>query len=232
MSNADLMKDFSLKGKAAVVVGADTSVGSAAASALEQAGARVMPQNSVSQSELRDGFERAAKQLGSLDIVVNAIDAPFYAPVEKTDDAAFDSILQKNLKPVWLSCQEAGRVMIPRGGGVIVNVTSVMAERGVPNAALYCAAKAAVLNLTRALAIEWARKGIRVNALEAGWLDEPSSPTINDKEFRGTLLKYLPYNRLVKPEELGGALLYLVSPAAGFVTGESIAVDGGLLCRV
>jgi 2-deoxy-D-gluconate 3-dehydrogenase len=232
MSNADLMKDFSLKGKAAVVVGADTSVGSAAASALEQAGARVMPQNSVSRSELRDGFEKAAKQLGSLDIVVNAIDAPFYAPVEKTDDAAFDSILQKNLKPVWLSCQEAGRVMIPRGGGVIVNVTSVMAERGVPNAALYCAAKAAVLNLTRALAIEWARKGIRVNALEAGWLDEPSSPTVNDKEFRGTLLKYLPYNRLVKPEELGGALLYLVSPAAGFVTGESIAVDGGLLCRV
>ena len=124
-------------------------------------------------------------------------------------------------------------MMLRQGGGVIVNITSVLAERGVPNAALYCAAKAAVLNLTRALALEWARKGIRVNAIEAGWLDDESSPAANkDDEFSKTLLKYLPDNRLVKPEELGGALLYLVSPAAGFVTGESIAVDGALLRRV
>ncbi len=101
-----------------------------------------------------------------------------------------------------------------------------------PNASLYCAAKAAVLNLTRALALEWARKNIRVNAIEAGWLEEDGTPAAEKDEFSEALLKYLPYKRLVKPEELGGVLLYLVSPAAGFVTGESIAVDGGLLCRI
>jgi NAD(P)-dependent dehydrogenase (short-subunit alcohol dehydrogenase family) len=174
----------------------------------------------------------AAKELGGLHILVNALDTPAYGPAEADDDTAFDKIMENNLKTVWMSCQEGGRVMLRQGGGVIVNITSLLAERGVPNAALYCAAKAAVLNLTRALALEWARKGIRVNAIEAGWLDDESSPANKGDEFSKTMLKYLPYHRLVKPEELGGALLYLVSPAAGFVTGESIAVDGGLRAHV
>ena len=123
-------------------------------------------------------------------------------------------------------------MMLRRGGGVIVNIISVLADRGVPNAALYCAAQAGVLNLTRALALEWARKGIRINAIKAGWLEDGKSAATNEDEFSKNLLKYLPDNQLIKPEELGGALLYLVSPAAAFVTGESIAVDGGLLCRV
>ena len=73
--------------------------------------------------------------------------------------------------------------MLRQGSGVIVNVISVLAERGVPNASLYCMAKAGVLNLTRALALEWARKGVRVNALETGWLEEPASPTNADEDF-------------------------------------------------
>jgi len=107
-----------------------------------------------------------------------------------------------------------------------------MAERGVPNATLYCAAKGAVRNLVRALALEWARRNIRINMIECGWLDEPDDPATQPGDFSDKLIKYLPYRRLVKPEEIAGALLYLVSPVAGFVTGESIAVDGGLLCRV
>src|SRR5260370_13832585 len=118
-----------------------------------------------------------------------------------------------------------------QGGRASVKMTSVRAERGVPHAALYGAATAAVLNLTRARALEWARKGIRVNAIEAGWLDDESSPANKDDEFSKMLIKYLPYNRLVKPEELGGALLYLVSPAAGFVTRALISLDGGLRAR-
>jgi NAD(P)-dependent dehydrogenase (short-subunit alcohol dehydrogenase family) len=107
-----------------------------------------------------------------------------------------------------------------------------MAERGVPNATLYCAAKGAVSNLIRALALEWARRNIRVNMLECGWLDIADSPATQEGEFSERLIKYLPYRRLLKPDEIAGALLYLVSPAAGFVTGTSVAVDGGLLCRV
>ena len=166
-------------------------------------------QDAATRADVSATADFAAKQLGRLDILVNALDTPAYGPVEASDDTAFDKIMENNLKTVWMSCQEGARVMLRQGGGVIVNITSVMAERGVPNAALYCAAKAAVLNLTRALALEWARKGIRVNAIEAGWLDDESSPANKDDEFSKNLLKYLPYNRLVKPEELGGALLYL-----------------------
>jgi len=252
------LKEFSLEGKAAVVIGAEHAAGRAAAIALAEAGARLLlaSQEPGTEKQLKDvakaagaklstriqsasirgdlssTAELAIKELGALDILVNALDAPLYAPAEAADDSAFDKVIEGNLKTVWMSCQEGARVMLRRGGGVIVNITSVLAERGVPNAALYCAAQAGVLNLTRALSLEWARKGIRINAIKAGWLEEPKSPATQQDEFSKTLMKYLPDNRLIKPEELGGALLYLVSPAAAFVTGESIAVDGGLLCRV
>jgi NAD(P)-dependent dehydrogenase (short-subunit alcohol dehydrogenase family) len=261
MASSNVAKDFSLEGKGALVVGAEHAVGRAAAVTLAEAGAKVAiasqapgtekklnavaklvqaagtkavvrVQNAAIRADLRATADLAAKELGGLHIVVNALDTPAYGPAQGVDDSAFDKIFENNLKTVWMSCQEAARVMLQHGGGVIVNMTSVLAERGVPNAALYCAAQAAVLNLTRALALEWARSGIRVNAIQAGWLDDESSPAAKGDEFSKNLLKYLPYNRLVKPEELGGALLYLVSPAAGFVTGESIAVDGGLRARV
>ena len=253
--------DFSLQGKGALIVGAEHAVGRAAAVTLAEAGAKIViasqepgtdkqlkevaklvssaggkavvrVQSAALRADASATADLAAKELGGLHILVNALDASAYGPAEAADDTAFDKIIESNLKTVWMSCQEGARVMLRAGGGVIVNITSVLAERGVPNAALYCAAKGAVLNLTRALALEWARKGIRLNAIQAGWLDDESSPANKDNEFSKTLRKYLPDNRLVKPEELGGALLYLVSPAAGFVTGESIAVDGALRARV
>ncbi len=254
-------KDFSLEGKSAVVIGAERAVGRAAAVALAEAGAKVLlasqepgtdkqlkeaakaagasgskvvtrVQHAVIRADLASTADLAVKELGGLDILVTAMDSPRYAPADAADDSAFEHAIENNLKTVWMSCQEGARAMLRKGGGVIVNITSVLAERGVPNAALYCAAQAGVLNLTRALALEWARKGIRVNAIQAGWLEEEGSPAVAKDEFAERLRKYLPDTRLIKPEELGGALIYLVSPAAGFVTGESIAVDGGLLCRV
>lgn len=253
--------DFSLEGKSALVVGAEHAIGRAAAVTLAEAGAKIMlasqepgtdkqlkeaaklvnaagskaavrVQSAAMRADVSATADLAAKELGGLHILVNALDSPAYGPADANDDTAFDKIVENNLKTVWMSCQEGARVMMRAGSGVIVNITSVLAERGVPNAALYCAAQAGVLNLTRALALEWGRKGIRVNAIQAGWLDDESSAATKDNEFSKTLLKYLPDNRLVKPEELGGALLYLVSSAAGFVTGESIAVDGALRARV
>lgn len=262
MASTNVLQEFSLEGKGALIVGAERAVGRAAAVALAEAGAKItlasqepgtdkqlketaklvqaagakapgiLIQTAAIRADASATADRAAKEMGGLHILVNALDTPAFGPAESADDNAFDKIFENNLKTVWTSCQEAGRVMLRSGGGVIVNMISVVADRGVPNAALYCAAQGAVLNLTRALALEWARRGIRVNAIQAGWLDDESSPANKDDEFSKNLLKYLPDNRLVKPDELGGALLYLVSPAAGFVTGESIAVDGGLRCRV
>jgi 2-deoxy-D-gluconate 3-dehydrogenase len=256
------LKDFSLTEKCALVIGAEHPVGRAAAVTLVEAGAAVLlasqepgtdeavevtvkavqaagqqnplvqMQSAALRADVSATVDLTVRELGGLDILVTALDKQFYGPVETVDDSVFDRVIEDNLKSVWMACQEAGRVMLRRGGGVIVNITNVMAERGVPNAALYCAAKGAVRNLVRALGLEWARRNIRVNLLECGWLDAVDSPATQEGEFSERLIKYLPYRRLLKPDEIAGALLYLVSPAAGFVTGTSMAVDGGLLCRV
>jgi 2-deoxy-D-gluconate 3-dehydrogenase len=261
MALNEALKDFSIEGKAALVIGAELPLGAAAAQILAEAGANVMLasqepgtgdalkelakkigalgrkaavkiQSAITRADLSACVDLTVKQLGSLDIAVNALDVPFFAPAEASDDTAFEKVLENNFKTVWMACQEAGRSMVQHGGGVIVNLTSIMAERGVPNGSLYAAAQAAVLSLTRSLALEWARKGVRVNAIEMGWVEDERSPAVKDEEFAQTLVKYLPEQRLLKPEELGGALLYLVSPAAAYVTGQSVAIDGGLLCRV
>ncbi len=192
----------------------------------------VQSQSAGQRSQVRATVESTVRQLGGLDILVTALDKQLYAPIEDVDDSTFDLVLQENFKSVWLCCQEAGRVMLERSGGAIVAIDNVTAERGLPNATLYCAAKGAVRNLVRALALEWARRNIRINLLECGWLDTANNPATQQGEFSERLIKYLPYRRLLKPDEIAGALLYLVSPAAGFVTGTSLAVDGGLLCRV
>ncbi len=255
------LKDFALNDKAALVIGAEHAVGRVAAITLAEAGARVLiasqdagtetalkevakaiesggskalvqVQRAALRADLSATVDLAVSKLGGLDILVTALDSPFYGPAESADDSAFDRVFEDNFKTAWMAFQEAGRVMLQQGGGVIVNINSVLAERGVPNATLYCAAKGAVRNLVRALSLEWARRGVRLNMLECGWTAEKDSVALEPGDFSEKLLKYLPYKRLLKPEEIAGALLYLVSPAAGFVTGESIAVDGGLLCRV
>jgi 2-deoxy-D-gluconate 3-dehydrogenase len=256
------LNDFSLSGKRALVIGAEHPVGSTAAVTLVESGARVFlasqepsadealertaksvhaagqhnppvrMQSAALRSDASATVDAAVRELGGLDILVTALDKQFYGPLEKVDDATFDQVLQENFRSVWLACQESGRVMLEHGGGSIVHIDTVLAERGVPNATLYCAAKGAVRNLIRATALEWARRHIRVNLLECGWLETADSPATAEGEFSERLVRYLPYQRLLKPDEIAGALLYLVSPASGFVTGTSLAVDGGLLCRV
>lgn len=255
------LREFSLAGKTALVIGAEHPAGGVAALTLAEAGANVMlasqdvgaeealglagktaqaagvkavvrTQRAAIRADLAATADRAVKDLGGLDILVTALDAPLYAPFEATDDSAYDRVMDENFKSVWMAYQEVGRVMLNRGGGSIVTISHVMAERGVPNAALYCAAQGAVRNLVRAAALEWARRNLRINLLECGWTEEPGSPALAPGEFGERLVKYLPYRRLLKPEEIAGALLYLASPASSFVTGEAVAVDGGLLCRV
>jgi len=256
------LNDFLLSGKRALVIGAEHPVGRIAAVTLVEAGAKVLlasqepgseelldltvkavqaagqrnppvqMQSATLRADVSATVDFTVRELGGLDILVTALDKQFYGPIDSVDDSIFDRVLEENFKSVWLACQEAGRVMLQRGGGVIVNINNVVAERGVPNATLYCAAKGAVRNLVRALGLEWARRNIRINLLECGWLETADSPATQEGEFSERLIKYLPYRRLLKPDEIAGAMLYLVSPPASFVTGTSVAVDGGLLCRV
>jgi gluconate 5-dehydrogenase len=120
--------------------------------------------------------------------------------------------------------------MLGQQSGRIINVASVLGERGMANGAAYCSAQAGAFNLTRALALEWAREGISVNAIGAGWTE--GMGIIGGEEGRQKLERYLPYKRLAKPEEIAGVAVYLASGASGYVTGQVVWVEGGALSHV
>lgn len=196
------LAQFSLHGKAVLVVGAGMPVGRAAALALAEAGANVavatmLPTKqeeeevtacvSVIRSLDRKSFARkidvtreedvaalaqqTVTDLGRLDILVNALDLPFAKPLAEVSLAEWQRVLAVNLTGVYLTCRAASTSMLAQQTGRIINIVSVLGERGMANGSAYCAAQAGVLNLTRALSLEWARNGITVNAIGAGWTD-------------------------------------------------------------
>jgi 2-deoxy-D-gluconate 3-dehydrogenase len=175
-------------------------------------------------------ISRAASELGRLDILVNAQDLPFAQPLAETAFADWRRVMDVNLGGPFVASRAAASVMLAQGSGRIINVASVLGERGMVNGAAYCAAQAGVLNLTRALALEWARSGINVNAIGAGWTE--GMGIIGGDEGRQKLERYLPYKRLAKPEEIAGAAVYLASDASAYLTGQVIWIEGGALSHV
>jgi NAD(P)-dependent dehydrogenase (short-subunit alcohol dehydrogenase family) len=251
---------FSLQGKTALVIGASNPLGRAAAVALAEAGADVgvatttrskreeVTANSCANEIWalnRKGFaqsidaadendveavvERAVSELGRLDILVNAPDLHFAKPIGDITLAEWRRVIDANLTSVFLSCRAAGREM-KQESGRIVNISSVLAERGMANGSAYCAAQAGVINMTRALALEWARSGVTVNGVGAGWID--AGGFLADETMRRQLERYLPYKRLAEPGEISGAVVYLASDAAAYLTGQVIWIEGGALSHV
>jgi NAD(P)-dependent dehydrogenase (short-subunit alcohol dehydrogenase family) len=172
------------------------------------------------------------KDIERLDILVNAPDFVFTKPADRMTDSEWSQVMHFNFSGVFYACRVVGREMIQQGvPGRIINITSVLGERGLPNMAAYGAAKAGVTNLTRALAQEWAAHGITVNAIASGWMEDtpglgPPSPEENQ------LLRFIPMRRAGRPDELAPLALYLASDSAAYVTGQVFAVDGGLLCHL
>ena len=140
---------------------------------------------------------------------MNAPDLHFAKPLPDIDLAEWRRVLDANLTSVFLSCRAASRGMLKQESGRIVNLSSVLAERGMANGSAYCAAQAGVLNMTRALALEWAKSGVTVNAVGAGWID--AGGFLADENMRRQLERYLPYKRLAEPDEISGAVVYLAS---------------------
>ncbi len=174
---------------------------------------------------------RAADELGRLDILVNNPDLPFAKPLADTTPDEWQRVLVANLSAVFFACRAAGAVMLPQGKGRIINVTSILGERGLINSTAYCAAKAGVVNLTRALALEWARTGVTVNGIGVGFLE--NTPGIGqDEASKEALEKYLPLRRLARASEMAGLAVYLASAASDFVTGQTIFAEGGALAHV
>jgi len=182
-------------------------------------------------AQVEAAVRRAADELGRLDIVVNSPDLPFAKPLGETTLDEWQRVLAVNLTAVFFACRAAGAVMLPQGKGRIINVTSILGERGLINSAAYCAAKAGVINLTRALALEWATTGVTVNGIGVGFLEDV--PGIgSDESLRAALEKYLPLRRLARSSEMAGLAVYLASDASAFVSGQTIFVEGGALAHV
>ena len=166
---------------------------------------------------------------GRLDILVNNAGIHLRKPASKTTEAEFAAVLESHVMAPFALAREAASGMMVRREGNILFIGSMAALMGVPGVAAYSAAKSAVLGLTRALAVEWAEFGIRVNAVVPGWIDSGMAREAlqKDNDRKSRILSRTPMRRLGAPEDVGMAVTYLCSPAAAFVTGTCLTVDGG-----
>jgi len=174
---------------------------------------------------------QVVKDMGGLDVLVTAPDLFLGKAAEKTNDVEWSRVLSANLSSVFYACRAAGREMIRQGWGRIINVASAMGERGLANSAAYCAAKAGVMNLTRALAQEWGPHGVTVNCIAPGWLED--SPGLGEPDPQANrLIRFIPMRRPGNADEVAPLALWLASEASGYVNGQTFFVDGGLLCHL
>lgn len=247
---------FNLQAKHVLVTGASSGLGRHFAGFLASAGAKVTlaarregalaqtvegirAANGQAQSVVMDvtdaggigrAFERAEEGFGPVAVLVNNAGVTATRAALDLDEASWDQVIDTNLKGVWLTAQEAARRMVRHGaGGSIVNIASILGLRVAGGVAPYAVSKAGVVQMTKALALEWARHGIRVNALAPGYIETELNSDFFASDAGKALIKRIPQRRLGKAGELDGALLLLASDAGSYMTGSVIAVDGGHL---
>jgi gluconate 5-dehydrogenase len=246
---------FSLRGKHALITGSGRGIGLALARGLAGAGAAIVINDRNEQkaagvaARLRDeGFDaahavfdvtcreqvvaaidRVEKEIGAIDILVNNAGIQRRAPLESFGEGDWNDLLRVNLDGVFQVSQAVVRHMLARGHGKIINLGSVQSELARPGIAPYAATKGAVRMLTKGMCAEWARHGIQANAIAPGYFEtDLNRALVDDPAFSDWLCKRTPAGRWGRVEELCGAAVFLASPAADFVNGQTLFVDGGL----
>ena len=186
----------------------------------------------VASEQSIDGAFAELDALGvTLDVVVNNAGAANDGLSLTRPAADFDALMATNVRGVWLVAARAAQRWVDAGrGGSIINIASILGERVMPGAMLYATSKAAVVHMTKSLALEWARHGIRVNAIEPGYISTEMTDAMWDTAYGKALIQRVPMRRLGKPEELNGLFLLLATEAGSWMTGACVPVDGGHLC--
>ncbi|HBS34706.1 MAG TPA: 3-oxoacyl-ACP reductase [Parvularcula sp.] len=235
-----------LEGKLALVTGAGRGLGRAIAEALSNAGARVIAVARTSsdldalaresggriepwvEDVTGDGFLARIEQLSALDILVNNAGSNRPEPFVEVSDENLDFLIDLNIRSMFRTARAAARVMVRQESGAIVHMSSQMGHVGSPKRTVYCMTKHAIEGLTKAMAVELAPMGVRVNGVAPTFIETPmTKPMLDNPEFKAFVERMIPMGRMGEPADVANAVLYLASPLSGMVTGHSLLVDGG-----
>ncbi|MCL5779913.1 MAG: SDR family oxidoreductase [Firmicutes bacterium] len=247
---------FDLNGKVAIFVGGGGGLGRTISLGLARAGANVIPVSRdkernreaveeivalgrkslltsvdvTDEQDVKRLVDEVMAKFGHIDILINAAGKNYKKPALELTGEEWDDVLAVNLKGTFLVCKAVGEKMIAQKSGKIINIASLGSHLGITRSAAYCASKGAVLQLTKVLAAEWAPYGINVNCISPGYFKTPlTEKMLSVKETYDKIVNRTPMQRLGLPEDLVGATIFLCSDASNFVTGSTIAVDGGFL---
>ena len=247
--------DLSLDGKVAIVTGGSKGIGRRIAEVFAEAGASVVIaargeehlQQVAKEIEAAGGravpivtdvsdpeavkalIEQTVGQLGTLDVLVNnAGSAPFISTLDQIRESGFEKYFRINFLGALYASKAAAPVLLAKGGGCVLNVASVAGFIASPGLTYYSTAKAAMINLTKTLALEWASARVRVNAVAPGWVEtEMNAGARQSPDFYNSMLSQIPLGRWGQPDDVANAALFLCSPAASFITGTTLVIDGG-----